>query len=70
MTITIAATRDAYSTDQLTNRTCTVGDLIEALQEMADAYGEETPVCVSNDGGYTYGCLSYESVQCEGGEDW
>ena len=70
MTITIAATRDAYSASQIEDRTCTVQDLIEALQEMADAYGEDCPVCVSNDGGYTYGRLSYDSVQCEGGEDW
>lgn len=49
----IDGARDGYSPDQC--RTCTIGDLICALEEYADAYGEDTEVFLRNDNGYTYG---------------
>ena len=36
-------------------RTCTIDDLIAALEEMGDAYGMECEVYFRNDDGYTYG---------------
>ena len=37
--------------------TMTVGELIEWLEQ----FGEETPVYLSNDGGYTYGNITESS---------
>ena len=67
-TISISATREAYEPSQL-HHTMTVNDLIDCLQEMADAYGEDTLVVVSNDNGYTFGSLGWESVDVYGGEE-
>lgn len=51
--IMIAATRDAYSTDQIRS-TMTVGELIEILQQ----FEEDSPIYTRHDGGYTYGGLN------------
>ncbi len=67
MTITINATREGYEPSQVGN-TMTVSELIDCLQEMADAYGDDAPVVVSNDHGYTYGSLGWESVDTYGEE--
>lgn len=32
---------------------------------MADAYGDDAPVVVSNDHGYTYGSLSWDSIDSQ-----
>lgn len=56
--------RSGYSTDQITE-TLTVGDLIGILED----YDEETPVYFSNDGGYTYGGLWWNTIQEEEDED-
>ena len=64
-TITIQATREGYSAEQVTGGTMTISELIDALQEMKDAYGEDSPVVVSNDHGYTYGSLSWDSIDAQ-----
>ena len=46
----IEARREGYSFDQV-ERTMTVGELIEVLQN----YDEDTPIYLSHDYGYTYG---------------
>lgn len=63
--ITIQATREGYSIAQVERGTMSVADLIDVLQEMACAYGEETPVVISNDNGYTYGPIRWDSVDVE-----
>jgi len=66
--ITIQATREGYSVAQVGN-TMSIADLIDVLHEMADAYGEDTPVVISNDNGYTYGPIRWESVDVEGADE-
>ena len=51
--ITIEATREAYSPEDL-RRTMTVGEMIEYLQQ----FDEETPVAISHDSGYIYGAIT------------
>ena len=59
----IEGRREGYSTDQIRN-TITVGELIEYLQD----FDEDTPVYLRNDGGYTYGGITEDSIR-EGYED-
>lgn len=61
----IGARRDAYSVDDVIERTLTVGELIEILEE----YEEDTPVILSHDGGYTYGALHEGRITLESAED-
>lgn len=42
-------------------QTMTVGDLIDLLS----AFDEDTRVYFRNDGGYTYGCITYSDVSEE-----
>lgn len=65
MIITIRATREGYSAAQVADSSMTISELIDALNEMADAYGEDSPVVISNDNGYTYGSLSWDSVDAK-----
>jgi len=58
--IMLEATREGYSTNQV-GKTLTAGELIELLQD----FDENTPVYFSNDRGYTYGRLTYESIRSE-----
>lgn len=67
--VTIQATREGYSVAQVVRDTMSVAYLIDVLQEMADAYGEDTPVVISNDNGYTYGPIRWESVDVEGADE-
>ena len=60
--ITIEARREGYSISQVAEGTLTIAELMDVLQEMADAYGEDAPVVISNDHGYTYGSISYDDV--------
>ncbi len=61
-TITIESRREGYSAGQVTDGTMTISELIDCLQEMADAYGEDAKVVCSNDHGYTYGSIGYGEV--------
>lgn len=65
MIITINAMREGYSAGHVSSNSMTISELMDCLQEMADAYGEDAPVVVSNDHGYTYGSLSWDSVDAQ-----
>lgn len=56
--IKIDTSRDAYSAKELLNRTMTVGELIEELQN----WDEDTPILLSFDNDYTYGRLTANSL--------
>lgn len=62
--ITIEAARESYK-PELIHSTMTVGELIALLEE----YDEDAPIIISNDRGYTYGRISYDSIQEFDGED-
>lgn len=49
----IEANRTGYGPEQCS--TVTIGELIQMLQEQADAYGEDCEVYLRHDRGYTYG---------------
>jgi hypothetical protein len=40
----------------------TIRELIERLEEMSLAYGDDTKVFLINDNGYTYGEFQYEDI--------
>lgn len=58
--IMLETAREGYSTNQV-GKTLTAGELIEILQD----YDEDAPVYFSNDNGYTYGRITYESIRDE-----
>ncbi len=62
--VEIGARREAYSVDDVAGSTLTVGELIDILEEIGDEVGEDAPIVVSHDGGYTYGSIheSYISI--------
>lgn len=64
--VTIEAHREGYGVDQI-GHTMTVGELVSYLTQWDD----DTPVCISNDNGYTYGSISYSDIDCieEPGEE-
>lgn len=64
--VLLETTRSGYSTDQVKN-TLTVGQLIGILMD----FDENEPVYFSNDDGYTYGGLNWETIREEDndGED-
>lgn len=53
----IEGTRTGYGIDQCKN-SITVGELIEILQE----YDSSQPVYLCNDGGYTYGEITRDTI--------
>lgn len=57
--IVIDGRRDGYAPNQL-GSTMTVGELIGFLED----YDEETPIMIVNDRGYTYGRITYDSIDC------
>ncbi len=59
--VEIGARRDAYSVEDIINRTLTVGELIEILED----FDESTPVVLSHDGGYTYGAIHASRITAE-----
>lgn len=61
----IGARRDAYSVDDVIERTLTVGELVDILEE----YEDDTPVILSHDGGYTYGALHEGRITLEKTDD-
>lgn len=56
--IEIGARRDAYSVDDIIEKTIDVGELIEILQ----GFDESAPVVLSHDGGYTYGAIYADRI--------
>lgn len=58
--ILLETNRKGYSTDQV-GKTLTVGELIGMLED----FDENTPVYFSNDNGYTYGNLTWETIRDE-----
>ena len=54
----IEGRRTGYSPEQC-GRTFTVGELIEYLEQ----FDEDTPVCLKNDNGYTYGSIDEFSFE-------
>lgn len=66
MKIFIEGRRDGYSTDQCGN-TMTVGQMIAFLEQ----FDEDDKLYIRNDGGYTYGRISYDSlIEEESEEDY
>lgn len=69
MTIaTIDTTRTHYSATSAAERTLTVGE----LRELLDQFDDDTPVVFRNDNGYTYGSLGWDAVSeidTEGGDE-
>lgn len=59
----IEGTRSGYSPEQVERRTCTIRELIDLLGSFADESpeGEDTKVFLSNDRGYTYGEIYYDT---------
>ena len=58
MKLFIEGRRNGYGTDQC-GRTMTVGELIAYLEQ----FGEDTPVYLKNDNGYTYGNITNSSFE-------
>lgn len=66
MKLFIEAERSGYSPDQCIS-TMTVEELISYLEQ----FDGETPVYISNDKGYTFGSINYDSFRDdEDGEDY
>lgn len=59
--IEIEAFRDAYSPAEVAERTLTVGELRELLEE----YDDHLPVLLSHDHGYTYGAITESRIEEE-----
>lgn len=55
--------RNGYTPEQC-GKTMTVEELIAYLEQ----FDEDTPVYISNDNGYTYGSIDYNSFSDEEGE--
>jgi hypothetical protein len=56
--VSIIGKRSGYGVDQVVSDTCTVGQLIEILEQ----YDENLPVVLNNDNGYTYGEINDYTV--------
>lgn len=63
--LTIEARRSVYRPEDIINRTYTVRDLIEYLEQ----FDGNLPVVIQNDGGYTFGAIDCESFGDGGTED-
>lgn len=62
--ILLETNRTGYNTRQV-GSTLTVGELIGMLQD----FDEDAPVYFSNDNGYTYGGLNWETIRDEYDEE-
>ena len=54
----INGNRNGYSADQC-GKTFTIAELIQELEEIAEEVGEDAPVYLRNDNGYTYGTITF-----------
>ena len=61
----IYTSRDAYSASDCIDKTMTVGELIDFLQD----FDEETPIVLNFDGGYTYGYINSNRFDIEYAEE-
>ena len=68
MQVFIDANRECYESSQV-YETMTVGELAETLAVIADRYGEDVPVYLRHDGGYTYGGITSECIEVEEDEE-
>lgn len=59
--IEIQAHRTAYAAEDV-RRTLTIRELIEALEEQAEELGDDAPVYLSHDNGYTFGGIDWEDL--------
>lgn len=64
MKVFIEGRRTGYTPEQC-GHTMTVGELIEYLSD----FDEDTPIYLSNDNGYTYGSINYDSFTEEEEEE-
>lgn len=62
--ILLETERTGYTTSQV-GHTLTVGELREILY----GFDEDTPVYFSNDDGYTYGALNWDTIREEDDEE-
>lgn len=67
--IEIDAKREAYSADEVAGSTLTLEELIGILEELEEEVGEDTPVIVSHDRGYTYGSIHDNYIRVEETEE-
>lgn len=64
-TLFFYASRDAYSASDCIEKTMTVGDLLDFLQD----FDEETPIVLNFDSGYTYGFINESRFEVEYAEE-
>ena len=57
----IYTSRDHYSANDCIDKTMTVGELIDFLQD----FDEETPIVLNFDSGYTYGYINHNRFEVE-----
>lgn len=57
----INGNRNGYGPDQC-GRSSTIGELIDALTEMAEEIGSDARVFLRNDNGYTYGSIDMSDM--------
>ena len=63
--VEIGARREAYSVDDVAGSTLTLGELIDVLEDLEDEVGEDAPVILSHDNGYTYGSIHEGYISIE-----
>lgn len=56
--VTLETSRTEYKASEAARRTLTVGELIQMLKQ----FDEDSPVVFSNDNGYTYGNVSWNTA--------
>lgn len=54
----INGNRNGYNPNQC-GKTFTIAELIQELEEIAEEVGEDAPVYLRNDSGYTYGNITF-----------
>ena len=61
----IKGNRSAYGIENIEDRTITVGELIEILQD----YDDDMKIFISNDNGYTYGYINEDTISTNADEE-
>lgn len=56
--LAISACKECYGVDEV-GSTMTVRDIVDFLNQ----YPDDTPVCISNDGGFTYGKIKETRIK-------
>ena len=64
--IRIETMREAYSKSEAAERSMTIGEFIEVLQELESEAGSDAKMVLSFDRGYTYGGIKYDYLTIEG----